>query len=180
MERILVLSFLFACANAFAATPGNAPILTIAAPGQNTQALSVPLSSLSGTGINGVFTLFAGFAFTSNTACYPFYKNGVQYQVTTGKVAYCFNIRAGSGNTNGGMTLMSGTATFSPGATCSGITGVVYQTGTNIPGANVFGSIANTYYVIPGSYDFSSSTFPGVIANGTGASFFGSMDCYEQ
>lgn len=179
MERFLVFIALLFSWTCLAATPGNAPILTIAAPGQNTQALSIPLSSLSGTGVNGVFSLYGGSASTglTNANFYPFYKNGVQYQVTAGKTAYCFNFKYTGGNANVPLQLVSSTATFAYNA--ASLTSPVYQGGaTQI--SPLQGGAANTTVPMPGVYTFAASTFPGFQNNSASVSYGVTMECYEQ
>jgi hypothetical protein len=179
MGRLLVLSFLFAAANAFAAVPGNAPILTIAAPGQQTQALSIPLSCLSsGGGCPGqVFSLFAGNNSMTGNDYYILYKNGVAYQVGASTKAYCVNSTAATTSASDGYQLFSATASFANGA--SSITGAVYQCGS--PGLNCTPANSTTYvpYPVPGIFVFGSSTYAGM-QPASSAGYFIHLDCYEQ
>jgi hypothetical protein len=175
MGGILALLLGLISSAAFAATPGNAPILTIAAPGQNSQSLSIPLSSLSGTGVNGVFSLYMGQGVTGGDF-YILYKNGVAYQVPSGKSAYCFNVTAGD-STTGLFQLASATASFSNGA--ASITGGVYQCGVSGVSCLAAGPTAYVAGAVSSSYVFASNTFPAVDA-ANGGTLFVHMDCFEQ
>ena len=172
---------------ASAAVPGNAPILTIAAPGQNTQALSIPLSSLSGTGVNGVFSLYGGCGSGSGTAAhfYPLYKNGLNgstsgYQVPAGKTAYCMNVTVSSSGSNNTFQFVSDTAIIPAGANGgTTLTSGTYQGGA--AGAYTLVAAGSAYNLssIPGVYTFAANTYVGVqIAAAT--YYFIHMDCIEQ
>jgi len=180
MGRFLVLLSLLS-SGAFAAVPGNAPILTIAASGQQTQALSIPLSSLSGTGINGVFSLYnAGVNPVTGGNYYPLIKNGALYQVTAGKTAYCFNITAGSNYTSAlSYQLVSGTASTAA-AGSSTITGGVYQCGASAAYCQQTGNVTNVAAGIPGVYVFSASTWPVCQPASGSQAYYIHMECYEQ
>lgn len=177
MGRILVVLFsLLSCAS-FAATPGNAPILTIAAPGQQTQALSIPLSCLSTGGCpTQVFSLYVGGFSMTGSAVYPFWKNGALYQVTSGKSAYCVNGTAAASTGSLSYQLVSSTATF---ANAGSLTGGVYQAGASANDVDLVGANANVPGAVPGSYVFAASTWPGIQSGGN-LVFFVHLDCFEQ
>jgi hypothetical protein len=109
----------------------------------------------------GYFSLF-GFA-SSAGGFWNFYKNGVAYQVTSGKTCMVTSISITPSVSVLNILLASSTATFTPGA--STITGGVYQFG----GATLYalngGPTANVTvrYSVP--YSFASLTYPCVAAN---------------
>ena len=179
MERILVILAFFFCLSAIGATPGNAPILTIAAPWQQTEAVSIPLSSLSGTGVNGVFTLYAGQNMTS-TDFYILYKNGAAYATGASTKAYCFNNYASSGSTSSTFQFVSSQTAFSNGA--SSITSGTYQGGSNQVGVSTAGNTAYLPAPIPGIYVFGDGvhvTYAGVQVNASAYYSF-QLQCIEM
>lgn len=180
MERILVLLSLLSF-NAFAAVPGNAPILTIAAPGQQTQALSVPLSSLSGTGVNGVFSLY-GFTSSGVSANFyhPLYKNGTAYQVTAGKTAYCFNMTAAATTATSAFQLVYGTGAFTAGGSGTAPTGAVYQGGQASYYPLNSGATASVPGAAVGMYTFPASDYVGFQNGSASVSYYIHLECYEQ
>ncbi len=175
---IFAMSFIFATP-VFAAQPSVVPSITIAASGQQAQGLSIPLSSLSGTGVNGVFSLYGGTgAALTADSFYPLYKNGVAYQVTTGKTAYCFNATLVSSVTNVYFQLLSATASFTFGQS-SALTGPVYQAGATTKYVNNSGPTASAQVPIPGTYTFGALTYVGFQA-GNSQQFQIHLECYEQ
>jgi hypothetical protein len=180
MGRFLVLISIFLSLGARAAVPGNAPILTIAAPGQNTQSLSIPLSSLSGSGVNGVFSLFGGGSSTTATDYYPLYKNGVAYFTGATTKAYCFNISYISGNTPSSMQLVSSTAAITAGS--SSLTSGKYQGGISGTYVNTVSTSATTFVPQPGEFvigDGVNVTYAGY-QPGNSYVYYIFMQCYEQ
>ena len=186
MERFLVFLFAILSFAANAAVPGNAPILTIAAPGQNTQALSLPISQLATGASPQVFSLYGGCGTGSGAAAhfYPLYQNGLNgstsgYRVTSGKTAYCMNVTATSSGASNSFQLVSDTAVIAGGANgTTTLTSGVYLGGA--AGAYpLLTETANTPISIPGVYTFGSLTYAGVqIASG--AYYYIHMDCFEQ
>lgn len=128
-----------------------------------------------------IFSLYAGDIQANQTATnyYPFYKNGVAYQVTAGKTAYCFNFTLASGSTAAGVSvqLISATASFAFNA--NSITGGVYQFGASAKAGFVVSPTAQTQAAWPGVYTFGASTYPGFQA-GNSQNFVLHADCYEQ
>jgi hypothetical protein len=178
MGRILVfLSLLFALPS-LGATPAAVPSITIAVPGSQTQSVTIPLTSLSGSGVNGVFSLYSGNnSAATNTNFYPFYKNGVAYQVTAGKTAYCFNLTNAPGATPPTwFQLVSATASFAFNA--ASITSGVYQGGASAQFANISGSTSYIPAGVPGVYTFAASTYPGW-QSANNQTFNIHMDCFE-
>lgn len=131
-----------------------------------------------------VFSIYAAAVSTLTAGnVYPFYKNGVIYQVTSGKKAYCFNFSAVDiVSSNHGIQLLSATATFANNATTGSLTGAVYQGG--VAGNYVWlassGGQTGADTPLPGTYTFGASTFPGYQwQNGTFNSSVHGL-CYEQ
>jgi hypothetical protein len=93
-------------------------------------AATIPLGNPSQAS-GGVFTIYAGDLknATATDHYMPFYKNGVLYQVSNGKSAYCFAMTSVSLSSNINFTLMSATATFADNATTASLTGAKYQAG---------------------------------------------------
>ena len=177
MKTLLLLLSLISPPS-FAATPGAVPSVTVSAPGANTGSVSISPAMLSGTGVNGIFSLYVGGTLTAGNY-YPLYRNGVAYQVTSGKTAYCFDITSLCTNASYSGQLFSATASFASGA--ASITGGVYQCGVT-PGYCIVSSpTASTTTVVPGVYSFGSGTYPGFVAyTGSTPVWQLHMDCFEQ
>jgi hypothetical protein len=179
MKLFYALLALLASAPTFAALPAGVPTVTVAAPGSTTGATVISPSMLSGSGVNGIFSLFSGNNSTATAGnFYPFYKNGVAYQVTGGKTAYCFNITASSGAASSFFQLLSATASFTWNQSTA-LTGGVYQCGA----AATYCAVANSTVAVPapypGVYSFGASTYVGMQA-GNSQYYQIHMDCYEQ
>lgn len=132
-----------------------------------------PLSALIGSG--RVFTISAGDWVGSLTAgnFYPFYKDGVAYQVTSGKTAYCWGLTGKAGAASA-IQLVSATASFAYNA--GSITGGVYQGGVAGKYPQVF---TTAYGRVPGTYSFAATTYPGIQAGASNA-IMAKMDCVEN
>jgi hypothetical protein len=179
MGRILILLCAFISSAAMAATPGNAPILTIAAPGQQTQALSIPLSSLSGSGVNGVFSLYGAAASATAGNFYALYKNGgTQYQVTSGKTAYCENASVSCGSAGCFIQVVSATGSFNN--TSGPLTSGAFQGGASAIYPWTNGVTTQTPVGLPGTYTFAPNTFVGFQTQNGTQQFTVHIDCFEQ
>ena len=177
MGRFLVLISIFLSLGARAAVPGNAPILTIAASGQQTQALSIPLSSLSGTGVNGVFSLYAWGGGATNNYFYPLYKNGTAYQVGGSTKAYCVNFSSGDTGGNHQWQLVSSTSAIT--IAMSALSGTaLYEAGAASSYPHLSGATIGVPTANAGTWTFGSSTYAGVQLNGTSA-FQIQLECIE-
>lgn len=179
MERILVLLGIIFSFNSFGAVPGGVPQIGLGAIGSTTSpTANVDIGNFAGgAGKFSVFSLYAGGVSLTANNFYPFYKNGVAYQVTAGKVAYCFNHTGNSGTASQYYQLISATASFA--ANASSITGGVFQCGATITSCNTTPSSAFIYGAIPGTYQFAASTFAGFQAFNS-ANFQVHLDCYEN
>jgi len=136
----------------------------------------LPPAMLQGAG--GIFTIVAGDTSNSLTSTnyYPFYKNGVAYQVTAGKTAVCFDKTAESGVANAQFQLVSATASFAFNA--ASLTGGVYQASAAGKGGEIVACSASTWCGLPGSYQFAASTYPG-IQSLVAQTLSMKMDCQE-
>ena len=189
MERFLVFIALLFSWTCLAATPGNAPILTIAASGQQTQALSIPLSCLSSGGgcPAQVFSLYGGSGTGSGQAghFFPLYQNGLNgstsgYRVASGKTAYCFNLTAAASTGGDTFQLVSDTAIIAGGtAGTTTLTAGVYQGGAAGAYVDVVGPTAGVPAPLPGIYTFGSLTYVGVQITAS-VVYYIHLDCYEQ
>lgn len=176
----LFLGLLFSF-SAIAAVPGNAPILTIAAPGQNTQALSIPLSSLSGTGINRIFSLYGNGSASANNYFFPLYRDGVAYATGATTKAYCFNITLNETATGYGVQLISSQAAITYN-TNTALTNGFFQGGASAIYVLNEGSTAYLAVPQPGGYVFGDGvhiTYAGFQVASTAAVFYLHMECYE-
>lgn len=179
MAWFLILLSLFSQTAFCAAVPSGVPQISIDQIGTMGGKSAIPPSSLSGTGVNGIFSLTAGDGSNNLTAgnFYPFYKNGVAYQVTSGKTAYCFNITLHTSAVANAAQLVSATASFAFNA--GSITGGVHQAGAagKYPMVNQAAS-TNNGAPQPGTYQFGATTFPGIQSSAS-ATCVVRMDCYE-
>jgi hypothetical protein len=174
--KLIYLVFLISI-NAFAATPSSTPSVTNSASGSPTANLNIAPLQLSGSGVNGMFTLFVGGSMIGGDY-YPLYKGGSAYQVTSGKTAWCSNIKASSSTASESFQFISATASYTFGQSTA-LTGGVYQCGANSTYCNFTGTTSNLQGPVPGFYSFGSATYPGIQAGGT-YTYTVSLDCYEQ
>lgn len=164
MERFLVVLFALFSLPCFSAVPGNAPILCMAASGQNTQSLCIPLSSLSATGPSKVFSLFCSGTGTAGHF-YPCYLDGVAYKAgnSTGSgtpKAYCYNFTVGFPLTNNTFQMVSSTNAIT--YDMSPLTGTTkYQGGAAAVYPVITGPVAYVPASVPGSYVFDNAAFVG-------------------
>ncbi len=113
----------------------------------------------------GYFTLYAQVGTSGMFS--PFFRDGVQYQVATGKTCKVTKILATCTTTGESFQLVSATATFA--ANAASITGGVYQLGA----AGLYIPNTTTALVAIGyslTYQFTALTFPGFQANSGGSS----------
>lgn len=123
---------------------------------------NIPPSSIGGTG--GYFTISAGPGVTrSSDHVMPFRKDGVLYQVSSGKTAYCFAITIWSAVASIKYQLMSDTVTFANDALAGSLTAPVYQGGVST-NYGIIAHVTNSSIPDPyaGTYSFGSLTWPGV------------------
>ena len=175
---LIFLSHIFSLNNAYAALPSAIPSVTVSAPGANTGSVSISPAMLSGTGVNGIYSVYLGATMASN-GYYHFYKNGSAWQVGSGVTAHCFDITHSAGTANAGYQTGSATATFTDGT--GTVTGGVYQCGVSTSSCNITPSTTYSPTVLPGVLSFAASTYPFVIDTNGGALYLQMhMDCYEQ
>jgi hypothetical protein len=183
MERFLglILAAVFFTAPVFAAQPGNAPVLTIAAPGQNSGSVSIPLSMLAGTGqVFSVFCYGSGVGASTNYPCFA--NGGTQYKVgaitgTGSPKAYCFNFNGTAfGSTSQVYQIITSSATFAIGGSLSSAT---YQCGATGNLCLNTGSATSVPYTYPGTYTFLNAQYVGV-QSASGSNMGISFQCFEQ
>ena len=178
-----LLAFLISTAS-FAAQPGAVPSVTVSATGANTANVSISPAMLSGTGVNGIFSLYAYVAAGGSTAGYwlVLYKNGTAYATGSSTRAYCFDITASSSGTNSTFQLISSQAAIANNNNTA-LTSGVYQGGATTTYPLATSSTANTNSVIPGVYVFgngSNATYAGIQVGSSSTGYDVHMDCYEQ
>lgn len=172
MERYVVLLFsLLFSVPSFAALPAGVPIRVMGGFGTN-NAATVQVSASDTTR----FTLFGGLTPAVTNDFYPFYKNGVAYQVTAGKTCRCDNITWASDAAANRAQLISATASFASGA--GSITGGVHQGGAAAVYPMVFGGTANQWAPLGVVYEFAASTYAGWQASGANSYSF-ALSCFE-
>ena len=179
MFKILILFFINT--TAFSAVPSAVPSVTVSAPGANTGSVSISPSMLSGTGTNGIFSLYATAA---QNAGYFFvlYKNGTAYTTGSTTRAYCFDITATGTTANNGFQLVSSQAAISNG-TSTALTNPFYQGGASGAYVLLSSATANVPAVVPGVYVFGDgvhATSAGFQTQGATGTVYLHMDCYEQ
>jgi hypothetical protein len=118
----------------------------------------------------GYFSLNASGLAVSVGNVSPFYKNGVLYQVTSGKTCVVVHVIFTSADSSGNsMQLMHSLTTFATNATTASLTSPVYQGG----GAGNY-VYFNTAAYVPTSaatmYNFPSVSYPGYQNGATGSS----------
>ena len=181
MERyVMLLLSLFLSVSSFAAQPSPSPSIALNGMG-STPAVGSSLlpSMLIGSGVNGIFSLYGGDGATLTAGnFYPLYKNGVAYQVTTGKTAYCFNITDSVGTAAIAFQLLSATASFTFNQSTA-LTGGVYQCGAAAKDCAQGGAAISTIYGQPGTYQFAAQTYAGFQA-GNSQVYQIHMDCFEN
>lgn len=160
---ILIVSLFIGYCNAFAAQTGSATadtaaVGTVSTIGNPTS--QITLSAGNGQGFFGLYT--NGVAITAGNYA-PFYKNGVAYQVSSGKSFQVYQICVESPGTSAAFSLVSATASFAHNA--SSITGGVYQSGT-VSNYNMFTSAsAEQVKCWNWMYSFAQNTYPGIQGN---------------
>jgi len=172
----LIILSLFVSITAQAVVPSGVPSITLGGADTYPGNLVIPESNIGSTG--GYFTVMAGSASEGAGDFYPFWKNGVAYQVTSGKTAYCTALMFAGGQAFNTMQLVSATATFANGA--SSLTGGVYYCGAAGNYCLGSGTAANTYNPMGVSQTFAATTWPGIQTQATGQIYSVLMSCKEQ
>jgi hypothetical protein len=157
MVHILSLFFaLTLSVNSFAAVlPSGVPIKSIG----GTDGFQAPIS-MQNTDTT-YFMINAGVATATSNNFYPFYKNGVQYQVTAAKTARCEHMVYSSGaGSNLQFQLVSSLTLYAQNA--SSITSGTYSAGaTSIPSFNTAqtaGAMKSESII----YEFGALSYPGI------------------
>ena len=175
MKSFLLALFLLSGA-ANAAQPGAVPAVSTNAYGTSAGPTNISPSMLTGTGVNGIFSLHVGDS--SNlvtTDFYPLYKNGVNYFVTTGHTAYCWAPLV-QGVVGNGFQFVSSTAPIPYPSTS--ISNGVFQGGASGKYPNLI-TASSAYLAIGGNYQFGSATYAGIQVIGSVVLSI-HMDCFEQ
>lgn len=174
MERFLILFCLIYSLTANAAQNGGVPTAVLGA------STVTPLgqASIPPADLAGQFEIKIA-AWTTRTANHvqPFIKNGVLYQVPTGKIAHCWGgviITPTAGNY---MQLMYDTATFALDATTGSLTAPKYEGLVAGNWAHILSASGNTPNLI-GGFDFPALSWPGIQISATD-NYYGSMLCKE-
>jgi ribosomal protein L21 len=106
------------------------------------------------------FAIFAGVLSSSTGNFYPFYKNGTQYQVTTGKTCRVEQINlCSTANTNLELQLVSSLTSYAQNA--ASITSGTYQGGAVSISAMNTGPTANVFRLFQVPYEFGALSYPG-------------------
>lgn len=156
MGRILIGLLILLSSNAFAI---SVPTVNAVSLGGTVTADNL---SISEPNSQGYFTVYGGGPSLTGPHYYPFYKNGVPYQVTAGKTFQVVKICGGSSVGSSGYQLVSGTAAITFDST-SAPTLAVYQGGASAQYPLTFagGLAASTMGCYDATYAFTASTFPG-------------------
>lgn len=167
MKNLIILGLILLSPRSFAANgSGNiSNVMTLG--GVNT----VDGLNIGEANSQGYFTLFVGSGGTTTNNFYPFYKNGVAYQVTAGKTFQAVKICSLSSAASTLFQLLTATSSFAFNA--SSVTGGVFQGGASGTGAAVYAMISNistnAWLCSSSTYSAAASTFMGVEVNGTSA-----------
>jgi hypothetical protein len=142
--------------NSFAAVvPSGVPSRSIG----GTDGYQLPISILN-TDVT-YFMINAGVASGTTNNFYPFYKNGVQYQVTAAKTARCEHMVFSSGaGSNLQFALVSSLTSYAQNA-ASITSGTFSQGATGIPSFNTHPT-AGTMKAESIIYEFGALSFPGI------------------
>lgn len=179
MVNILsVLSLLFAFTASAAIVPSGVPQATLGSAGSVAGSTVISPSAFSGSGVNGIFAIYAGDtnAAATSSNVYPFYKNGTLYQAGANG-AYCWNMVASNGTATQQFQLMHDTVTFAFNATAASLTAPKYQSGAAGKYILLTGS-AGVPGPISSPYKFAANSWPGFQA-GANSNYVVSMLCYE-
>lgn len=179
----LVLS-LFISVNAFGAA-GSGNVSEATSLGGFGVAVAGVQSAMPGgisvaNGNTAQFSLYAGAMSVGNGVTYPFYKNGVLYQVTAGKTCRCDKVRHRGGSATGGWQLLSATATFANATATASLTGPVYQCGAAAVYCQAAHTTANTTWVEGLQYVFAASTWPGAQFSDNTQLYHLELSCHES
>lgn len=182
MRKVVLLSLLFSLsANAANSVgSGDFPYVSVGGNGQSVASVMPnPPSIVIPSNDTTWFTLYTGLLSVGNGVTYPFKKNGVIYQVTAGKSAYCTSIRHRVGSASGGFQLLSATATFADAATTASLTGPVYQCGAAATYCMAGSTTANTIMNESIMYKFGAATWPGIQASDNTQLYHVALHCHE-
>ena len=164
MVNFLGLLTLLFSLNSFAAVlPSGAPSVALGVTAQTPLGqATVGLSDLH-LNTGGVFAIHVNTSSDSAAEAYPFKRDGVAYQVTTGSSAYCFAGTYTGDTNNVYWGLVSATASFADSTAVGSLTGPVYQTASATIGMyRILTANINVYLPMHGMYVFKSATFPGI------------------
>jgi hypothetical protein len=164
---------LFLSVNSFAAVqPSGVPTKTLGGVDEYPGSITVSSTDVS------YFTISATVLSSATGNFYPFYKNGTQYQVTTGKTARCeqINIIVGA-NTNLALQLVSSQTVYAQNA--GSITSGTYQGGAvGIYAMNTSGT-ANKPRVLQNIYEFIALSYPGIQVGNSTQQYMVYLTCRE-
>jgi len=176
------LLLLLVSINSFAATPGAVPSVTVSASGANTANVSISPAMLSGTGVNGIFSLYAYTASSGAAYFNVLRRNGQAYATGSTTKAYCFDITGGSSADLNKFQLVSSQSAITDN-TNTALTNGVFQGGVSGVYPILTGPSVYVPSVIPGTYVFGDGahvTYAGIQTGDNSAQYFIHMDCYEQ
>ena len=180
MKLLSTLLFLVSF-TAHAALPSAVPSVTVSASGANTAQVSISPSMLSGTGVNGIFSLYASGTATGGGYFLIFYKNGVAYATGSSTKAYCFDITASDNVGLSTFQMVSSQASITNNSNTA-LTSGLYMSGASGTYNLVTGPTSQVAAVVPGVYTFgdgSHVTYAAIQVSGTNG-YRVHMDCYEQ
>jgi hypothetical protein len=181
---LILLSLIFSLNVSAAVTPNGIPQIQIGAIGTTSSASAIAPSSLAGA--NGIFTLYGGDlnpggALTTENY-YVMYQGGNPYRVTSGKTAYCFDFRGGSGS-GFYFQIVYNTANAFTNNSASAPAGTnVYQSGAG-SGKYPLGSsgVASLTTQFAGEYNIPSQGYVAIQIHGTNGQYAAfQMECFEQ
>lgn len=130
-------------------------ILSLGAAGST----AIPLLVIPEANTQSYFTLYGGGSVNNNTFS-PFYKNGVAYQVTSGKTCKVVGVVMAASSTGAFWQLCSATAAITPNT--GSLTGPVYQLGaTSLVAFMASPASAGLRTSECVTYDFAQNTYPG-------------------
>lgn len=165
MKKIIILLLLTLSNQSFAAN-GSGNISNILTTGGVTTADSLNISEPNS---QGYFSVYVGSGGTTTNHFYPFYKNGVAYQVNAGKTFQISKVCSVSTTSSISFQLVSDTSSFAHNATS--LTSGVYQGGLSGASGSVYPmkthATAGTWDCVDTIYVDAASTFPGIEINGT-------------
>lgn len=166
----LLLAFLFAFNAGAAFTPSGIPQWSWGG-------ITLPESMVSETSATNYFMVSASNSGgTTTNYFFQFYKDGVAYQVTTGKSAYCIALGVTAQTSAVTIALMYGDNGFGNNVPVGSVVNPVYEGPPSSPVH--MATTSNLEVVAPILFKFPALKYPGVQVQGT-AVFYARMLCKE-